>query len=263
MVACAREHDDASPTDGGASGAAEPLRGRLTVFAASSLTEAFTAIATAFEREHASLRVECNFASSSALATQVEQGAPADVFASADGPQMQRVARQGLLAGDAVTFARTALVIAARTDGSPRIDTPHDLARPAVRIVFAARDVPIGTYARQALARLGADPAYGAAYERAVLSNVVSEEANVRAVLAKVELGEADAGIVYATDVRSAGPRVRAIAIPEAANVVAHYPIATLRDARNPPAAAAFVTYVTGPDGQGILRDAGFLTGGA
>jgi molybdate transport system substrate-binding protein len=266
LLACANEDDDAapdtSPTNDGTPATREALRGRLTVFAASSLTDAFTAIAAALEREHSALDVECNFASSSALATQVEQGAPADVFASADDPQMQRVARQGLLAGEAVTFARNVLVIAARSDGSPRIDTPRDLARPGARIVLAARDVPIGAYARQALARLGTDPAYGAAYERTVLANVVSEEANVRAVLAKVELGEADAGIVYATDARSAGARVRAIAIPEAANVVAIYPIATLRDARNPAAAAAFVAYVTGPAGQQLLQDAGFLTGG-
>lgn len=259
---CARNGDDAPPGDGGASDPAQPLRGRLTVFAASSLTGTFTAMAAVFEHEHPALEVECNFASSSALATQVEQGAPADVFASADGPQMQRVARQGLLAGEAVTFAQNVLVIAARSDGSPRIDTPRDLARPGARIVLAARDVPIGAYAHQTLARLGADPAYGPAYERAVLTNVVSEEANARAVLAKVELGEADAGIVYATDARSASPRVRAITIPAPANVVARYPIASLRDARNPAAAVAFVAYVTGAAGQGMLRDAGFLAGG-
>lgn len=228
------------------------------MFAAASLTESFRAIGAAFEDANPGVSVEFNFASSSALATQIEQGAPADVFASADREQMQRLADRSLIAGDAVTFARNVPVIAVPADNRARIEGVRDLARPGVKLVLAAPDVPIGAYARQVIEQLAADPAYGAAYRDAVLRNVVSNEANVRGVLAKIELGEGDAGIVYRTDALVSAARVTAIAIPASANVTASYPIAVVESSKRRAVAEAFVDFVRGPAAQSILADAGF-----
>jgi molybdate transport system substrate-binding protein len=231
---------------------------RLTVFAASSLTESFKAIGAAFERAHPGVRVEFNFASSSALATQIAEAAPADVFASADNANMEKVASRSLIAGQAVAFARNTPVIVVPADNRAKIEAARNLARPGVKVVLAAADVPIGSYARQVLDRLAADPAYGASFRDAALRNVVSNEANVRAVLTKVELGEADAGIVYRTDAAVSGSKVRTVALPESANVIAVYPIAVLQAARQPEAARAFVAFVHSAEGQQALRSAGF-----
>jgi molybdate transport system substrate-binding protein len=232
-----------------------PLAGTLNVFAAQSLAESFAAIGKAFEERHPGVRVQLNLAGSSVLATQIEQAAPADVFASADLPQMERVASQRL-AHEARLFARNAPVVVVPPDNPARIEDLRDLARPGVKVVLYADDVPIGRYARQVLANLGTqlgDPGY----EGRVLANTVSRESNVRAALTKVEIGEADASIVYRTDA-STNAAVRAIDIPTAANVVAEYPIAVLTAARDRALAQAFVAFVLGPEGQRILRDAGF-----
>lgn len=234
------------------------VRGTVTVFAASSLTDAFKAVAASFEQAHPGVRVALNFGASSALAAQLEQAAPADVFASADSASMQRAVDRALIEGGAVTFARNLPVVVVPADNRAGIATPRDLARPGVKIVLAGPEVPIGGYARQIIDRLAADPAYGAAFRDAALKNVVSNEANVRAVLTKVELGEADAGVVYRTDALAAGARVKTVALSDAANVIASYPIALVKAAKNRAAAAAFLAYVTGPEGQRALRAAGF-----
>lgn len=249
----------AACSEGGDGEEADPssLRGRVVVFAASSLTESFKAIGAAFEAAHPGVAVEFNFASSSALATQIEQAAPADVFASADAAQMQRLVESGRIERAPAPFTRNSLVLVVPRSSRPTVRTPADLARPGVKLVLAAPDVPVGAYAREVLAKLGAEPGYPAGFESAALKNIVSNEANVRAVLAKVELGEADAGIVYRTDARAAADRVDVIELPPAANVVATYPIGTVTGG-DTALASAFIEYVRGAEGQALLLAAGF-----
>lgn len=235
-----------------------PITGRVTVFAASSLTEAYRQIGAAFQQANPGVTVEFSFAASSTLAAQIEQGAPADVFASADEVNMRKVTDAHLIAGEPVTFARNVPVIVVPASNRAGIATPKDLARPGVKLVLAGPEVPIGNYARQVIDRLAADPANGAAFREAALRNIVSNEANVRAVLTKVELGEADAGIVYRTDARVSGDRVKTVEVPAGVNVAATYPAAVVAASKNPEAARAFVAFVTGTEGQRALAAAGF-----
>lgn len=225
----------------------------LVVQAASSLTEAFTQEARAFETAHPGAHVLLNFAGSSTLSTQITQGAPADVFASADVAQMEVVARAGLLAGEPVTFTGNELVVVAAS--GTRITSPEDLARRGVRLVLAGPVVPVGAYSRLVLAKL--DALYGAGFSERVLANVVSEELNVRLVAAKVELGEADAAIVYSTDA-AVMQGVDVVQIPAEANINAAYQIAALKGARYPRLAQAFIEFVRSTKGQNILEQHGF-----
>ena len=235
-----------------------PLSGKVTVFAASSLTDVFKTVATAFQQANPGVTVEFNFGASSALAAQLEQAAPADVFASADAANMQKVVDRKLIAGPPVTFARNLPVIVVPAANRAAIATPRDLAKPGTKLVLAGPDVPIGNYARQILDRLTADPSYGAAFKDAALRNVVSNEANVRAILTKVELGEADAGIVYRTDALVSGSKVRVVELPGSANVIATYPAGVVAGAKNAEAARAFIAFLTGAEGQAALKAAGF-----
>lgn len=220
--------------------------GPVTVFAAASLTDAFEAIGAAFEEAHPASDVTCVFASSSTLATQITQGAPADVFAPADRTQMDAVADTGLVAGRPVAFAGNTLEIVVE-DGNPLdIRGLADLTREDVTVVLAAEEVPAGRYAREALDAQGLDV------------RPASLETDVRAVRSRVVLGEADAGVVYASDIATAGDGVEGVAIPADENVPATYPIATLDDASNPAAARAFVDFVTSADGRRLLREHGF-----
>ena len=225
----------------------------LIVFAASSLTEAFEEIAASFEAQHPGVDVAIAFGGSSTLALQLLQGAPADVFASADPEQMQRVADAGLLAGPPMTFARNRLVVLA--DPAAGLATPADLARDDLLLVLGAPDVPAGNYARRTLARL--DARYGRGWSERVLANVVSEEPNVRQVVAKIALGQADAAIAYATDARVA-PNLAVLELPEPFTVDAHYRIATLRRSPAGSVADAFVAFVSAPEAQAILTRFGF-----
>ena len=238
--------------------AVPPLAGKISVFAASSLTEAFKTIAADFQKANPGVTVEFNFAASSALATQIDQAAPADVFASADTANMTKLTDKSQIDGAPVTFAKNLPVIVIPADNKAGIASPKDLSKAGVKLVLAGPDVPIGNYARQIIDKLAATPEYGAAYKDATLKNLVSNEQNVRAVLTKIELGEADAGIVYKTDALVAKEKVKTVAIPDAANVIAVYPIGVVKTTKNKDAAAAFIKFVTGPQGQAALKAAGF-----
>lgn len=230
----------------------------LTVFAAASLREAFEAVAPAFTK-HTGIRVTFAFGGSDTLVTQLKQGAPADVFASANEAQMKIASDAGLLAEPARTFVRNHLVVIVPKDNSATIAAVADLAKPGVKVVLAAATVPVGNYARAALRKLNGTQGYPADFAAAVEHNLVSDELDVKAVATKIALGEGDAGVVYATDVTpSVAAKVNTIAFPPGAAPPAVYPIAPLKGAANPAGARAFVAFVLSPAGQAFLRARGF-----
>lgn len=218
----------------------------VTVQAAASLTEVFTVLERDFEAQHPGTDLRFNFAGSSALAQQIVAGAPADVFASADQRQMTRVAAEGLTAGQPQRFATNSLTIAVPRGNPAGVDSLDDLANARLDVVVCAPQVPCGAAARE-LERVAG-----------VALAPDSEESDVKDVLAKVEAGEADAGLVYVTDVRAAAPAVEAIDIAQPGAARTPYPIAVLRDATHPDLARAFVDLVRGDRGRQVLRDAGF-----
>jgi molybdate transport system substrate-binding protein len=235
--------------------------GALTVFAAASLKEAFTTIGAQFA-VHDRARVTFNFGGSDELVTQIAQGAPADVFASANLLQMKIAQDKGLIASKPAVFARNRLVVIVPRNNPGRVYRLPDLGRPGVRLVLAAPQVPVGKYARAALAAMARAAAFGPHFLARVIANVVSNETDVKAVVAKVVLGEADAGVVYVTDVTAqVAPRVHTIAIPARFNQIARYPIAVVAGSRNPVLARTFVAYVLSPAGQSVLRRSGFIPG--
>jgi molybdate transport system substrate-binding protein len=245
---------------GGPVAPSAPRPAELTVFAAASLAEAFGEIGGEFGRIHGA-KVTFNFAGSQQLAQQLGQGAPGDVFAPANQRQMDSAVQSGRVAAGAPrTFAKNRLVVVAPAGGTGRIDSLRDLARPGLKVVLAAREVPAGQYSLDMLDRAGTDPAFGVGFREAVLRNVVSYEQDVRAVLAKVRLGEADAGIVYSSDAASdLKNEVVRIEVPDSANVVASYPIAPVRDSASGELAARFIAYVLSPPAQRILAKYGFV----
>jgi molybdate transport system substrate-binding protein len=233
-------------------------RPTVVVYAAASLREAFEAAAPAFTARSGT-SVTFSFGGSDTLATQIAQGAPADVFASANDAQMQRVADAKLLASPARPFARNRLVVIAPKRDAPAVTRLEDLAKPGVRLILAAATVPVGRYARTAFAELaghgGFPPDFPALLER----NVASNELDVKAVATKIALGEGDAGIVYATDVTpSLAAKLTVLPFPPSAKVDAVYPIAPLRDAPNAAGARAFVEFILSPQGQAFLKARGF-----
>jgi len=233
---------------------------RLTVFAAASLTDAFTELGQAFDARTGNVTT-FQFAGSQALRTQLENGARADVYASANGAQFDPLVKAGQLdAGP--TFARNRLAIIAPRN-SARVRRLTDLAAPGVKVVIADRGVPVGDYTRRMLTAIDGAGTYGRDFSARVLGNVVSEEPNVRQVALKVGLGEADAAVVYATDVTPGlKPKVRVIALPSRFNQSASYPIGVLRASANREEAQAFVKFVLSAQGQRILKKWGFLGGG-
>lgn len=222
--------------------------GRVLVFAAASLGEAFTEIAARFEAGHPELAVDLHLAGTSRLAFQIGEGAPADVFASADAENMDRVVGCGAVVDGPHVFARNELAIVVRRGNPRRVEGLADFARSDLRLAICGPEVPAGRYAREALGRAGVE------------ARPVSDEPHVKAVVAKVGLGEVDAGLVYRTDVAAAGDDVEGIDLPDAHQVVAVYPIAALGvgDAR-PTAARAFVAFVLGAEGRAVLTERGFL----
>ena len=232
----------------------------LNVYAAASLTEAFQELGQSLEQAHPGLTVRFNFAGSQQLALQIEQGAPADVFASADQRWMDHVVEKSQVTGEPAVFARNRLVVVVPRTNPARIGRLEDLARRGTKIVLAAEAVPAGKYSRDALGKLAGAEGYPKDYDRRVLTNVVSQEENVKSVVAKVQLGEADAGIVYRSDVTPSVARyVRVFEIPDPYNSVASYPIAVLKSAGNAEAAHQFVALVTSPQGRAVLRRHGLL----
>ena len=241
--------DDESPQGGGSSSTSssgDQLSGTVTVFAAASLKKTFTAIGTEFEKAHPRVTVTFNFAGSSDLVAQIQQGAPADVFASADTTNMAKATGDSLTAATPANFASNTLEIAVPPGNPAKIAGLADLARPGVKVVLCAPEVPCGSAAAtvEAAAKVDIKP--------------VSEEQSVTDVLGKVRSKEADAGLVYVTDVLGAGDAVEGVEFPESSSAVNTYPIATLKSSRNAAAAKAFVEAVTGDLGQGILAAAGF-----
>lgn len=218
----------------------------LTVFAAASLKGTFTTLASRFEETHPGTTVRLSFAGSADLVSQLQQGAPADVLASADTATMGTAVADGLVRGEPVNFASNTLAIVVPPQNPAGITSFADLAEPGVKVVVCAPAVPCGAATRKVEAATGTDLA------------PVSEETAVTDVLNKVQTGEADAGLVYVTDVRAAGDRVRGVPFPQARAAVNHYPVAALSGARDADQAQRFVNLVTGPEGQRVLADAGF-----
>jgi molybdate transport system substrate-binding protein len=233
----------------------------VTVFAAASLSEAFEEIGKQLEREHQGWRVRFNFAGSNQLALQIESGARADVFASADSPWMTYLSERDRVDGDAQPFARNRLIAIVPRTNPARIASLRDFSKRGVKLVLAGEAVPAGKYARTVLRNLSALPQYGDDFARRTLANLVSEEENVRAVVTKVQLGEADAGFCYVSDALGPVARyLRTFEVPEAQNVLADYPIAVLEGAPSPWLAKAFVDRVLSAEGQRVLARHGFIT---
>ncbi len=230
----------------------------LTVFAAASLTDAFTEIGENFQKANPNVTVSFNFAGSQALRTQIEEGAPADVFASASGKEMDALITDSFVTKESShIFLHNKLVVILPADNPAGIDSLEDLANPRLKIVLAAEEVPVGNYSRQALDLMNAS--FGTDFKDKVLANVVSYEDNVRQVVAKIQLGEADAGIVYTSDAVTA-PELQTIEIPNELNVIAKYPIALLVESANGELAQAFVNYVFSEEGLAIFQKWGFVS---
>ena len=228
----------------------------LNVFGAASLTAAFGEIKTKFEAANPNVTVTYNFNGSNTLAIQITQGAPADVFASADPKNMQKVSS---LVNTPQTFVENKVVVIVPANNPAHIKTLHDLANPGVKIAVANSSVPVGNYTLQVLSKMGQSSEYGPSYESAVKANFVTQETSVSGVIQKVQLGEVDAGYVYVSDAFSAGSKVSSIDIPARYNIVANYPIATVKDSKNPSTAQSFVQYVLSADGQAILAKYHFI----
>ena len=234
---------------------------RLIVFAAASLTDPFQELAAQFEAANSGVDVVFNFAGSQQLAQQLAQGAAVDLFASANDYQMSAAIDAGrVISGTQRVFAGNKLVVITPVGSPTSLNTLQDLATPGVKIVLAARNVPVGDYALMFLRKAATSSQFGADYDQAVLANVVSYEENVKAVLSKVVLGEADAGVVYSSDVPPALlDKVQRIEIPERLNALATYPIAIVADAPNSALAQRFLKFVLSPEGQAVLAHYGLI----
>ncbi|WP_328474335.1 molybdate ABC transporter substrate-binding protein [Actinoplanes sp. NBC_00393] len=244
IAACGGSGDD-NPGSGTPSSGAT-VSGAVTVFAAASLTESFTTLGKQFEQAHPGTTVTFNFAGSSALATQINEGAPADVFASAAPKQMAAVTDAGNAAGTPTTFVKNQLVIAVAKGNPKGIQGLADLAKPDVKVALCAEAVPCGAAAKTAI-----DAA-------AAKITPVTLEQDVKAALSKVKLGEVDAALVYRTDAKAAAADVDAVEFPESDKAINDYPIVVLKDAKNTAGAQAFLDYVLSADGTKVLTDAGF-----
>jgi molybdate transport system substrate-binding protein len=254
VIAAALTLTACGPSGGDSSGAStttsesgtDQLTGTLTVFAAASLTDVFTELGDQLMAENPDLDIQFNFAGSSALATQVTQGAPADVFASANQPQMTVVTDAGLAGEDPTVFTENVLEIAVPKGNPGKVTGLADFARPELALAVCAPDVPCGAAATKVFQAAG------------VTAVPDTQEEDVRAALTKVQLGEVDAALVYASDVKSAGSDVEGIEFPEAEQAVNDYPICTLAAAPNPDAARGFLDLVLSDEGRQALEAAGF-----
>jgi molybdate transport system substrate-binding protein len=230
----------------------------LTIYAAASLKGALEKAKASYETANPGTSLTLSTDSSSALETQIEQGAPADVFLSADTANPKKLVDKGLAEGAAVPFAGNKLTIIVPTSNPAGITSPADLAKAGVKVIAAGDEVPITRYATQLVDNLAREAGYPATFAAAYAANVASKEDNVKAVVAKIELGEGDAGIVYVTDAK-ASTKVTTLDVPEAANVPATYDGVVVKASSNAAAAGAFLDWFAGPDGQAILGGLGFL----
>ncbi len=254
-----------SPISVGPSGTAAPAiatpagsPATLTVLAAASLTDSFKEIGGAFEHANPGVKVSFSFAGSQALRTQIQQGARADIFASADSNNMDPLKADNLLANAPQVFTRNVLTVIVPRANPGGLKQLKDLSKPGLKLIVADTGVPAGNYTLQVLDKLSADPAYGTDFKRQVLANVVSKETDVKAVVSKVSLGEADGGVAYTTDARAAADKLSTISIPDQYNVIATYPIAVLKTSANIMLAQKLVDFILGADGQAVLNKYGF-----
>jgi molybdate transport system substrate-binding protein len=245
LGACSSSGSDTSSSS--SSAASSELSGTVTVFAAASLQESFTALGKEFEKEHPGTKVTFSFGGSDSLAASITSGAPADVFASASPKTMKIVTEAGDASGTPATFVRNQLEIATLPGNPDKVASLKDLTRSGLKVVLCDRTVPCGAAAQKALEAGG------------LKLTPVSYEQDVKGALTKVELKEADAAVVYRTDVKAAGDKVEGVDFPESADAVNDYPITLLKNADNPDAAKAFVELVRSAEGQKVLGEAGFL----
>jgi molybdate transport system substrate-binding protein len=229
----------------------------LTIYGASSLKSALTKMQTAYRAANPGTTLAISTDSSTALETKIEQGAPVDVFLSADTANPQKLVDKGLAAGGPVKFAGNLLTVIVPTANPAAIQTPADLAKAGVKVIAAGDTVPITKYATQLVASLAKQPGYPADFAAKYTANVVSKQDSVAAVVAQIELGEGDAAIVYVTDAKTS-TKVATIAVPEAANVPATYSGVVVKASANAASAQAFMAWVAGPEGQAILASFGF-----
>ena len=230
----------------------------LTIYGAASLKGVLDKVKTTWEAANPGSTLTISTDSSATLETQIEQGAPADVFLSADTSNPQKLIDKGLAAGAAVKFAGNELTVIVPTANPAGITSPADLAKTGTKVIAAGASVPITKYATMLVANLAKEAGYPADFVAAYTANVVSQEDNVKAVVAKIELGEGDAAIVYVTDAK-ASTKVTTVPVPDTANVPATYAGVVVKASPNAAAAAAFLTWFAGPDGQAILGTFGFL----
>ncbi len=230
----------------------------LTVFGAASLKKALAEIKVSYEAANPGTTITISTDSSTALATKIEQGAPADVFLSADTQNPQSLVDKGLAVGPVTKLAGNTLTVIVPTGNPAGIRTPADLAKAGVKVIAAGDAVPITKYANQLVANLAKEVGYPAGFAAKYAANIASKEDNVAAVVSKIALGEGDAGIVYATDARTSD-KVATIPVPDSANVAANYGGVAVKASPNLGAATAFMSWIAGPDGQAILKSLGFL----
>jgi molybdate transport system substrate-binding protein len=239
--------------DVGSGGGGGEQGGTLTILAASSLTDAFGELGNTFEEQHQAVEVKQSFGASSDLLAQIQQGAPADVFASAAEEEMDTAKKDGLVSGTPQVFVKNREVIMVPRDNPANINSLEDMARPDIKLVLAANDVPAADYALEILGK--ANKEYGQDFKKDVLSNVVSREADVRASVNRVVVGDADATFGYASDYTpDIRDKVKVIPIPPDLNIIATYPIASLKDAKDPELAKEWVDLVTSEEGQKVLE---------
>jgi molybdate transport system substrate-binding protein len=237
-------------------GTAAPLN--LTIYGASSLKAVLAKVQTAYTADNTGATLTISTDSSTALETKIEQGAPVDVFLSADTANPQKLVDKGLAAGSVTKFAGNLLTVIVPKANPAGIKTPADLAKGGVKVIAAGDTVPITKYANQLVSNLARQPGYPADFVARYTANIVSRQDNVAAVVTQIELGEGDAGIVYVTDAKTS-TKVATIAVPDAANVPATYSAVVVKASANAAAAQAFLTWFAGPDGQAILASFGFL----
>ncbi|HEX2910607.1 MAG TPA: molybdate ABC transporter substrate-binding protein [Chloroflexia bacterium] len=241
------------------SAATGPVKGDLIVFAASSLTDSFKEIKVEWEKANPDSRLTFNFGGSPTLRTQIEQGAKADVFASADTVQMEQALQSGVVTDKGTIFVTNRLVVILPKNNPAKIAKLSDLAKPGVKFVTTQKDVPVGNYTGQILEKLNQNSAYGPDFAAKVNANTVSRETNVKQVVSKVQLGEADAGIVYTSDIT---PNVKAdlvsLDIPDPYNVVASYPASVVKDTQAPEAAQRFIAFLRSAKAQAIFQKYNF-----